>query len=124
MREVIMTGKTVEEATELALAELGVAAEDASVEVLELPHRRFFKTRPAKVRVSVEEPEAPEKTEAPAPAPKTESLCRKKQNPRRSPLPHRWRSRRSSLPPKRARNRRRPRWIWKQTPRRKWLWNI
>ena len=53
MREVIMTGKTVEEATELALAELGVAAEDASVEVLELPHRRFFKTIPAKVRVSV-----------------------------------------------------------------------
>ena len=34
MREVIMTGKTVEEATELALAELGVAAEDVSVEVL------------------------------------------------------------------------------------------
>ena len=30
MREVIMTGKTVEEATELALAELGVSAEDAS----------------------------------------------------------------------------------------------
>ncbi len=27
MREVIMTGKTVEEATELALAELGVSAE-------------------------------------------------------------------------------------------------
>ena len=42
MREVIMTGKTVEEATELALAELSVSAEDASVEELELPHRRFI----------------------------------------------------------------------------------
>ena len=87
MREVIMTGKTVEEATELALAELGVAAEDASVEVLELPHRRFFKTIPAKVRVSVEEPEAPEKTEAPAPAPKAEKPVQEKAKPAPKPAP-------------------------------------
>lgn len=87
MREVIMTGKTVEEATELAFAELGVAAEDASVEVLELPHRRFFKTIPAKVRVSVEEPEALEKTEAPAPAPKAEKPVQEKAKPAPKPAP-------------------------------------
>ena len=76
MREVIMTGKTVEEATELALAELGVGAEDVNVEVLELPHRRLFKNIPAKVRVSVDEPEeqksAPEKPAHKPRAPKVE----------------------------------------------------
>ena len=73
MREVIMTGKTVEEATELALAELGVSAEDASVEVLELPHRRFFKTIPAKVRVSVDEPEEKQPVSEKKQAPKQEA---------------------------------------------------
>ena len=33
MREVIKTGRTVEDATELALAELGVRAEEAGIEV-------------------------------------------------------------------------------------------
>ena len=65
MREVIKTAKTVEEAKALAIAELGVNEEDALVEVLELPQRRLFKTIPAKVRVSVEEPE-PEAPEPPA----------------------------------------------------------
>lgn len=67
MRESIMTGKTVEEATRLALAELGVAEEEATVEVLELPQRKLFRTIPAKVRVWVDEPE--EKPQAPAPQP-------------------------------------------------------
>ena len=44
MREVIKTGRTVEDATELALAELGVSAEEAGIEVLELPQRRLFKS--------------------------------------------------------------------------------
>ena len=48
MRESIMTGKTVEEATQLALAELGIAEEEATVEVLELPQRKLFRTIPAK----------------------------------------------------------------------------
>lgn len=70
MREVIKTAKTVEEAKALAIAELGVNEEDALVEVLELPQRRLFKTIPAKVRASVEEPEeAPKAPEAPKPAP-------------------------------------------------------
>ena len=67
MRESIMTGKTVEEATQLALAELGIAEEEATVEVLELPQRKLFRTIPAKVRVGVDEPE--EKPQAPAPQP-------------------------------------------------------
>ena len=67
MRESIMTGKTVEEATQLALAELGIAEEEATVEVLELPQRKLFRTIPAKVRVWVDEPE--EKLQAPAKQP-------------------------------------------------------
>lgn len=60
MREVIKTGRTVEDATELALAELGVSAEEAGIEVLELPQRRLFKLHPAKVRAYVEDEEVPE----------------------------------------------------------------
>lgn len=64
MREVIKTAKTVEEATELALAELGVSAEDAEIEVLELPQRRLFRSIPAKVRVYLEEAQAQAEPEA------------------------------------------------------------
>lgn len=99
MREVIKTGRTVEDATELALAELGVSAEEAGIEVLELPQRRLFKSIPAKVRAYVEDEEVPE-----APAPRKKSLCqrpRRKQPscrtpPRPGPLP-RSRSKHSPL---------------------------
>ena len=80
MREVIKTGRTVEDATELALAELGVSAEEAGIEVLELPQRRLFKSIPAKVRAYVEDEEVPEapalKEEKPLPkaAPKAAEL--------------------------------------------------
>ena len=63
-REVIKTAKTVEEATELALAELGLGADEAEIEVLELPQRKLFRSIPAKVRAYVEEEE-----EEPVPAP-------------------------------------------------------
>ena len=58
------TGKTVDEAFAKACALLGVQAEDENVsrEVLEYPQKTGFlglKTTPAKVRVSVEEPDAP-----------------------------------------------------------------
>ena len=61
MREIEMTAKTVEEAVEAACRALGVDRDDLGVsyEVLEFPTRRLFKTIPAKVRVTVEEPEAP-----------------------------------------------------------------
>lgn len=67
------TGKTVDEARTKACALLGVQAEDMNVsyEVLEMPQKTGFlglKLTPAKVRVSVEEPDAPKAPEAPAAA--------------------------------------------------------
>ena len=70
------TGKTVDGARAKACALLGVQAEDLNVsyEVLEMPQKTGFlglKLTPAKVRVSVEEPDvpaAPIVEEAPAPA--------------------------------------------------------
>ncbi len=70
------TGKTVDEARAKACALLGVQAEDLNVsyEVLEMPQKTGFlglKLTPAKVRVSVEEPDvpaAPIVEEVPAPA--------------------------------------------------------
>ena len=58
------TGKTVDEARAKACALLGVQADDLNVnyEVLEMPQKTGFlglKTTPAKVCVSVEEPDAP-----------------------------------------------------------------
>lgn len=58
------TGKTVDEARAKACALLGVQADDLNVsyEVIEMPQKTGFlglKTTPAKVRVSVDEPDAP-----------------------------------------------------------------
>ena len=71
------TGKTVDEARAKACALLGVQADDLNVsyEVLEMPQKTGFlglKTTPAKVCVSVEEPDAPAAPAA-APAPATEA---------------------------------------------------
>ena len=70
------TGKTVDEARAKACALLGVQADDMNVsyEVLEMPQKTGFlglKTTPAKVRVSVEEPDAP----AAAPAKQVEPVA-------------------------------------------------
>lgn len=82
MREVIKTAKTVEEATELALAELGLGADEAGIEVLELPQRRLFRSVPAKVRAYVEEEED---GEAPAPAPVNAAPEKAPEPPRAKP---------------------------------------
>ena len=71
------TGKTVDEARAKACALLGVQADDLNVsyEVLEMPQKTGFlglKTTPAKVCVSVEEPDAPAAPAA-APAPTAEA---------------------------------------------------
>ena len=71
------TGKTVAEARAKACALLGVQADDLNVsyEVLEMPQKTGFlglKTTPAKVCVSVEEPDAPAAPAA-APAPAAEA---------------------------------------------------
>ena len=90
MRTIEMSAKTVEDAVQAACDALGVDRDDINVsyEVLEFPARKLFKTIPAKVRVTVEEPEpevtevaetaavqetvaapAPQAAEEPAPAP-------------------------------------------------------
>lgn len=57
MREIIATGKTVGEATEKGCMEIGLPREQVSVEILEMPVKKFFKTTPAKVKVTeIEEP--------------------------------------------------------------------
>ena len=66
------TGKTVDEARAKACALLGVQADDLNVsyEVLEMPQKTGFlglKLTPAKVCVSVEEPDAPAAAEEKAP---------------------------------------------------------
>ena len=71
------TGKTVDEARAKACALLGLQADDLNVsyEVLEMPQKTGFlglKTTPAKVCVSVEEPDAPAAPAA-APAPAAEA---------------------------------------------------
>ena len=71
------TGKTVDEARAKACALLGVQADDLNVsyEVLEMPQKTGFlglKTTPAKVCVSVDEPDAPAAPAA-APAPAAEA---------------------------------------------------
>ncbi|MEG2930744.1 MAG: Jag N-terminal domain-containing protein, partial [Ruthenibacterium sp.] len=51
MREVITTGKTVEDAVADALVQLGLTEDEVTVEVLDLPQKKLFKTIPARVRV-------------------------------------------------------------------------
>ena len=53
MRQVITTGKSVEEATENACRELGLSRDEVSVEILEMPIKKLFKSLPAKVKVTV-----------------------------------------------------------------------
>lgn len=91
MREVIKEGRDVNEAIDLACAQLGVDRGQASFEIIELPKTSLFglRKKPAKVRVYVEEPEAPKKKpplpkkEAPrAAAPKPEPPREPKREPR------------------------------------------
>lgn len=56
------TGKTIEEAIQAAVAELGVSESELEVEVLEEPSKKFlglFGGTPAKIRATVKEPPAP-----------------------------------------------------------------
>ena len=86
MREVIVTGKTVEEATEKACLELGLPREEVSIEILEMPTRKLFKTTPAKVKATADEAEAPAAEEKPAPeAPKAEAKKEAPKAPEKKP---------------------------------------
>ena len=99
MREIEMTGKTVELAVQAACEALGVDRDDINVsyEVLDFPVKKLFKTIPARVKVTVDEPET-------AAAP-----CRPRRRDRRLPLLPRPRPPLPSRPPRKSRpNRRLP----------------
>lgn len=63
------TGKTIEEAIQAAVAELGVSESELSIEVLETPSKKFFGLlgeTPAKIRATLKEPKPPVEVEEPA----------------------------------------------------------
>ena len=51
MQEIVMTGKTVEEAVEAACTSLDLSRDEVNVEILEVPQKRLFGSTLAKVRV-------------------------------------------------------------------------
>ena len=51
MQEIVMTGKTVEEAVEAACTSLDLNRDEVSYEVIEMPQKRLFGSTLAKVRV-------------------------------------------------------------------------
>ena len=53
--ENVFTGKTVEEAVETGLSELGLTREDVEVEVLDEGKKKLFGSKPAQVRLTVKE---------------------------------------------------------------------
>ena len=91
MREVIATGKTVEEATANACAQLGLSRDEVSIEILEMPVKKLFRSIPAKVKATSlqeEEPVAPAVPEAPkACAPKAEEPKAVKAEPKEPEAP-------------------------------------
>lgn len=55
MKELIISGKTVDEAVEEACQQLGLSRDDVHVEIIESPKKRLFGSSPAKVRVTENE---------------------------------------------------------------------
>lgn len=83
MREIIKEGRTVDEAIELACNELGVGRDLIDFEIINLPKRGFlgFRNTPAKVRVTVNLPEAEEKPPVPKPKPAPEKTQPQRSEP-------------------------------------------
>lgn len=90
MRELIKQAPSVEEAVELAIAEMGLSIDQVTWEVIEMPKRSLFFKKPAKVKVTqieddfdvrsiLAEPEKPEKPEKKADAPAPEKTEKKEQ---------------------------------------------
>ena len=52
MAEIITTGKTVDEAVEEGCRQLGVSRDEISIEVLEMPQKILFFSKPAKVKIT------------------------------------------------------------------------
>ena len=55
MSEIVMTGKTVEEALDLACRQLGVSRDKVTYQIIEMPQKVLFWSKPAKVSVKVKE---------------------------------------------------------------------
>lgn len=55
MSEIVMTGKTVDEALELACRELGVSRDEVTYQIIEMPQKVLFWSKPAKISVKVKE---------------------------------------------------------------------
>lgn len=68
-KSIIVTGKTIDAATDAALERLGLDRANVSVEVLETPRSGFFGigATPAKIKVTYEAPDEPDEVQ-PAPA--------------------------------------------------------
>ena len=83
-KSIITTGKTIDEAVETALAQLGLTRDDVTYQVISLPKSGFFGIGavPAKVQMTYEAPDLkpakPEKKEEPKAdaAPKAEAAPR------------------------------------------------
>ena len=82
-KSIITTGKTIDEAVETALAQLGLTRDDVTYQVISLPKSGFFGIGavPAKVQVTYEAPDL-----KPA-APKAESKPEKKAEPKAEAAP-------------------------------------
>ena len=100
-KSIITTGKTIDDAVEAALAQLGLTRDDVSYQVISLPKSGFFGIGavPAKVQVTYEAPDlkpakAEVKTEEkPASRPQNaqaekKETCRPRQSPARFPSLH------------------------------------
>lgn len=88
MRKVIKEARSVEEALDLACQELGVERDAIDFEIVTLPKRGFLGLRntPAKVRVFIEEPEAPApRKREERPEKKENTGKQQRQEPRREP---------------------------------------
>lgn len=59
MRQIIIKASTVEKATEEGCKKLGLEREQVTVEILEMPVKKFFKSKPAKVCLTEIEIEKP-----------------------------------------------------------------
>ena len=84
-KSIITTGKTIDDAVEAALAQLGLTRDDVSYQVISLPKSGFFGIGavPAKVQVTYEAPDLkPAKAEVKPEAPKADAAPRAEAAPR------------------------------------------
>ena len=74
MKEIIATGKTIDDAKKKAAEELGVSVDDVTYEILDIPKDGFLGigAKPARLLVKYEDPAEAEKAKQEAEAPKKE----------------------------------------------------